>query len=280
MCLFGIVTGLIRLKRKRNQQKLSDKLAFSPYTRKWFRWHHYFGFIFGLVIFTWTVSGLFSVNPWRINPLPALNETERETWKDGALKSEQFDHDMAAILESAGSELSDISRVEVHKFAGAPYYRLYTGDGSYLSVGVNDHQGSSQFYIKKEWDKQALIDQMLKTAGDKPLNDIVKLEEYDNYYYSRDGSRRLPVIRTRFADESETWYYAEPTRAEITLKNNSTNRFYRWLFNGLHSLDFAFLINRRPLWDIVVILLMVGGTVASISGLVLTWRWIRRNKVF
>jgi hypothetical protein len=33
----------------------------------------------------------------------------------------------------------------------------------------------------------------------------------------------------------------------------------RWLYRGLHSLDFPWLYNHRPAWDIVVITLMLAG---------------------
>ena len=33
------------------------------------------------------------------------------------------------------------------------------------------------------------------------------------------------------------------------------SRWNRWLYHGFHSLDFPFLYYKRPLWDIVVILL-------------------------
>ena len=51
----------------------------------------------------------------------------------------------------------------------------------------------------------------------------------------------------------------------------------RWLYHGLHSLDFPWLYNYRPLWDIVVITLMLGGTAICVTSLVLTWRVLARK---
>ncbi|MDE2903360.1 MAG: hypothetical protein OXP73_10075, partial [Chloroflexota bacterium] len=53
-------------------------------------------------------------------------------------------------------------------------------------------------------------------------------------------------------------------------------RVERWLFNGLHSLDFAFWYDRRPLWDIGVIALSIGGLASSGIGLWLGCGRIRR----
>jgi hypothetical protein len=51
------------------------------------------------------------------------------------------------------------------------------------------------------------------------------------------------------------------------------SRVERWLYNGLHSLDFAFWYTKRPLWDIVMIVLLVGGLTSAILG---TWMGIKR----
>jgi hypothetical protein len=51
------------------------------------------------------------------------------------------------------------------------------------------------------------------------------------------------------------------------------SRVERWLYNGLHSLDFAFWYTKRPLWDVVMIVLLVGGLTSAILG---TWMGITR----
>ncbi|MBU0748416.1 MAG: PepSY domain-containing protein, partial [Gammaproteobacteria bacterium] len=46
----------------------------------------------------------------------------------------------------------------------------------------------------------------------------------------------------------------------------------RWLFAMLHSWDWLPLLERRPLWEIVLIVLSVGGAVMSVTGVVIGWR--------
>lgn len=55
-------------------------------------------------------------------------------------------------------------------------------------------------------------------------------------------------------------------------KQDVGGRWNRWLYHGLHSLDCPFLYNRRPLWDIVLIVLSAGGLVLSATTLVPSWR--------
>ena len=71
-----------------------------------------------------------------------------------------------------------------------------------------------------------------------------------------------------------TWI---PARAGIALKTDESRRQLRWLYQGLHSLDFPFLYYERPLWDVVVIVLSIGGTVVSATTLVPAWRRLRRH---
>ncbi len=108
------------------------------------------------------------------------------------------------------------------------------------------------------------------------VSDLVWIDEYDDYYYDRTRTRTLPVLRARYADAEQTWMYLDPTRGSIALVVRRRDRLNRWLYNGLHSLDFAWLRNRRPLWDAVVILLSLGGIAGVATSLLPAWRRLRR----
>ena len=90
----------------------------------------------------------------------------------------------------------------------------------------------------------------------------------------------LPVFRARFSDAENTWYYIDATTSEVLFRSTQKDRIKRWLYNGLHSLDFRFLLANRPLWDIVVIALSVAGIVFSLTSLIIAWRRLRRTKLF
>ena len=51
----------------------------------------------------------------------------------------------------------------------------------------------------------------------------------------------------------------------------------RWLYHGLHSLDFPVFYFTRPLWDIVVIGLCAAGAILSGLGAVLGFRRLWRG---
>jgi hypothetical protein len=85
------------------------------------------------------------------------------------------------------------------------------------------------------------------------------------------------VLRVRYADANETWLDLDPERGGIVQRSGKVSRLRRWLYQGFHSLDFPFLYYKRPLWDIVVILLSIGGTVLSFSTMLPALRRLRRH---
>jgi hypothetical protein len=109
------------------------------------------------------------------------------------------------------------------------------------------------------------------------VRDAMWLDDYDGYYYDPRGSRPLPVLRVRYADDNATWLYLDPGDGGVVQRSVKVSRLRRWLYQGFHSLDFPFLYYRRPLWDIVVIGLSVGGTILSLTTMVPAWRRLRRN---
>jgi hypothetical protein len=114
---------------------------------------------------------------------------------------------------------------------------------------------------------------------DVPISDAEWLEQYDAYYYSREGKKPLPVLRIRYADSQQTWLYLDPQRGVIASRFERAGRWNRWLYHGFHSLDFPFMYYKRPLWDIIVIVLSVGGIAISVVSALPAWRRLVRLAV-
>ena len=82
------------------------------------------------------------------------------------------------------------------------------------------------------------------------------------------------MILARVNDAEHTRYYIDPKTAEVVGSYSSRTWMSRWLYHGLHSLDFPWLYSYRPLWDIVMITFMLGGTALCMTSLILAWRVI------
>jgi hypothetical protein len=85
------------------------------------------------------------------------------------------------------------------------------------------------------------------------------------------------VLRIRYSDPRRTWLYLDPQRGVIAARLEYTSRWNRWLYHGFHSLDFPFLYYKRPLWDVIVILLSAGGVVISVTSALPAWRRLVRQ---
>jgi hypothetical protein len=94
----------------------------------------------------------------------------------------------------------------------------------------------------------------------------------DIYGNLREGSLAEGTLRIVLDDTKETWIHVNLHDGRLVSVMDNSRRRYRWLFNGIHSLDFPGLVNRRPLWDMVIIFLMLGGFIFSFTGIVIAYR--------
>jgi hypothetical protein len=162
-------------------------------------------------------------------------------------------------------------------------WQMLDGEGLLIAKRENDNSLLDPLRIVTNLNA-AELEQKTRSAISKLLLDseLVKLDkitEYDNYYYTTHNRYMpLPVFRARFSDAESTWYYIDATTSEILARSTQTDRVKRWLYNGLHSLDFRFLLANRPLWDIIVIFLSITGVIFSLTSLVIAWRRLRKNR--
>ncbi|SEI38284.1 PepSY-associated TM region [Dyadobacter sp. SG02] len=265
MCIAGIAMGFVRYKRSRG-------IAFSPYKKKWFRWHHYTGFAFGLFVFTWVFSGLLSMTPWDWAPFTRLEPEESVVWTGGILDTRRFSISPAAAAGKLGTEFGQ-KEIQLVQWNGTPYYLGYADEHHTRLLAADEETSVPVTQLPSE----PFISKLKEMNAAIPVKEAVMLHEYDDYYYSKNHEKRLPVLRVKMASEDEKWYYVDPATAQVVLKHQDLSRLERWLYHGLHSFDFRFLVYKRPLWDIVVIVLMIGGTLVSMTGLVLTFKWVGRK---
>jgi hypothetical protein len=267
MCLVGMAWGLWRWSPLRGY-RLRREPHWSPYAG-WMRWHHYAGLIFGVVTTTWIFSGLLSMDPWDWHPTTAPTREQRSRVAGGPLVA----GDLTAarvrrVVEAFSPNLP--KEVEIVRFRGKHY-----------AVGV---PGMVSFDEPQFGPREQLLPDLIVGAANvamsgTPIAGMTWLDQYDAYYYDRDRHLSLPVLRVRYDDPQQTWLYFDPKRGVIARKEERLTRLNRWLYHGFHSLDFPFLYYQRPLWDIVVIVLSIGGIVLSVTTMKAAWRRLRRHAV-
>jgi hypothetical protein len=242
--------------------------------RGWKRWHYFSGALFGVFALTWVFSGLLSVEPFAWMQQRGIDVSA------DALTGHGFDLGLFPEINAtseAGSMLAEHAAIEVEyaQVLSEPYLFVTPQGGRRADRILFRAHG---FTTAEVFETDSIIDAMEVAAYDSSVVSAELLEEYDAYYYGREGEP-LPVLRLKFDDPMNTWYYVDPAAGRIVWRTDRVRRIRRWLFDGLHSLDFAFWYDRRPLWDVGMIALSLGALLTSAIGMFLGFRRLLPAKV-
>lgn len=239
----------------------------TPY-RGWYKWHHILGLGSLLFLATFMFSGLMSMAPWGIfanasSPAPAFARYTGGVVRDLPAYP-GFSPGPATALLAAG-----LKEVEWTRLNGEPYLILVYSSTTKQVVGTDSAWAPAELRARVN----AAIPALLPGT---PVLGSEMLTRYDNYYYSHHNRYRpLPVLRVRFDDAEQSWFHLDLGTGQVLDRLTHTDRVARWLYNGLHSLDFALLFQNRPVWDVVVILLSLIGLAFSVTSVWVGWRRLR-----
>ena len=293
MCVVGLLWGLLRFSPSA-RFRLRRVPARSPYAGM-MKWHHWAGLLFGVITFTWTYSGLLSMGPFDwFQPTGGRGGRQAREASSGGMTVNDLSIDGMRAAHDAFSRSFVPKSMEVMRFQGELYWAadrspLTSEADAWRSPSLNPRAHApplERLYVSAARPEEGTFASFPRDAMPEvahaampgvPVADSTWLTEYDGYYYNPSGTRSLPVLRVRYADPQQTWIYLDPASGGIVQRSESITRLRRWLYQGLHSLDFPFLYYRRPLWDIVVILLSIGGLVLSATTITPAWRRLKRH---
>jgi len=288
MCAMGIVIGVWRYSIA-GRFRLRGVRSHTPYTA-WMKWHHYTGLVFGFFACTWAFSGALSLGPFDILRGSPPTRALREAATGGPIDLISLTVDRIRAVEGIVSRSFTPKELDFFQFLGEPYFIAYRPpDPSARGPWKNDEVGSATAlhinhpYVMvsalhpesgpfQAFDRDRMWEVARAAMPGVPIAESAWLTQYDAYYYSHDNERRLPVLRVKYDDPQQTWLYLDPERGTIASRLERGTRWNRWLYHGFHSLDFPFLYYRRPLWDIVIIVLSVGGVAISVTSGLPAWR--------
>lgn len=292
MCLSGLLWGLWRYSPAA-RYRVQREAVHSPYAGL-MKWHHYAGLIFGLSTCTWIFSGLMSMTPWDWSPGHSPTVEQRDAVSGGPLRLAEVTLDRLRGASTALSGAFTVKELEVGTFQSEPFAVAYrapneAGPRAWLNTDYPAFVEPVALERQMVWldaperglftrvDADALLAIARRANPGTTMVEAAWLDRYDAYYYDRDRVLPLPVLRARYDDAVETWLYFDPTKGAVVQKEERRSRLERWLYHGLHSLDFPFLYDKRPLWDVVLIVLSLGGIVLSVTTLLPAWRRLRRH---
>ncbi|HEY2152646.1 MAG TPA: PepSY domain-containing protein [Vicinamibacterales bacterium] len=234
------------------------------------RWHAILGLIVGVAAATWAFSGMLSMEPF---PLRGGGGDESRSTIARALRGQPapaaFDRftPSAALTRLAGTPVKEL---ELISLAGDSLYIAHVAGGETRVVTLDGQ-------LRAAFDQLRIGTLVTKALAPSGRASTQPLERYDRYYLDRRHQRPLPVLLVTLDDRDQSRYYLDLKTATIVEQYGSRDWISRWLYHGLHSLDFPWLYDHRPLWDIVVIALMLGGTALSVTSMVLAWQVLGRT---
>lgn len=282
VCLLGIVAGLVFFRWDQfgrwllsfvpgREDRPSKPIV--PY-RDWLGWHTYLGFAFGLFACTWIFSGLLSMSPWGWH-------THAPSRRAEAPYATTLKGPMESLKRHPGEAVSRCDRKLTPKMVRL----LSVGDKKYYYCLETTSRtrlvpagGSAKSFERFAPDR--LIGGFRESL-EYPVKEAKVMDSYDNYYYPgrpvRFGSPkpRRPYLRIKVEDPAESWFYVDLHTGQLARTVRYRDRWNRWLYHGLHNLDFPFLYRGNPgLWYWTMWILLVGGLGISFTGLWLTVRWV------
>ncbi|KTR83748.1 hypothetical protein NS277_07195 [Novosphingobium barchaimii] len=260
----GIWIGILRVRVRRRYKSGS----ISPY-RGWMKWHHLAGLVGGAFLVTWVFSGWLSMSPFG-----GFGTGDAEAIKARYIGKQEprfTDPDLVKLAQAADNAVE----LRFVYIAGRPLIMAVSNSGQITSLA-----GSTALPTRPDLRTMQAIAVKAVPAGRMTASEI--LTSYDRYWYStgnpRTDQRPLPVLRLKFDDPEQSWLYIDPKTGQLVGQSSKGRRTYRWLFSALHSFDFPALLAVRPLRDALMIILSIAGLIVSVSGIIVGWRYVARDR--
>ena len=281
--MLGLVVG-IWVYSPSKRYRLEGGPTSIPYTGQK-RWHAILGLIFGLVTCTWVFSGMLSMNPFPERAPDGNDEGASRiaaALRGGPVEMAAFaaQHPREAVVE-AGADLQG-KHLELTSFAGEPVYLAretpqHSRIISVLGPVLEPVPGLVPGKTAAEFDRDRILDVVTEASQPGGLAEVRLVTEYEAYYLDRHNQLPLPVLFVRLKDSENTMVYIDPRTARVINSYGARSRWTRWLYHGLHSIDLPWLYKHRPAWDIVVLVLMLGGTSLCVTAVIIGFQLLRRK---
>jgi len=248
----GTVLGLARL-------RIADRRVQTPF-RGWQAWHHVLGLFTATLVLTWIFSGWLSM-----------------------------DH---GLLFSRGQ----LSAAESASMAATPNWSVLAGNQRLIAAPVKEVEWfalGDRFYRRERasLDAQSVFAIGAPAENPRKAQPFLSVQQVKAFVRpiapncaapvivgARDGYPmtslvpNAPVYRSICGD---VWFHVDGATGAMLERLDSSRRSYRWLYAGLHTLDFPVLLDHPLFRSALIVLLCALGFVFSVTGAVIGWRRLR-----
>jgi hypothetical protein len=255
----GMIVGIVRTLAVRRARR-PGLTYFRP---QWMRWHHLTGLFVGIFVITWILSGWLSMDHGR------LFSRGRATPAELANYIGLTDQGMAAATSlTALRRLPANHEIRLIAIAGTPLLsvvghdgiaQLWTSDGTPLAP--QQVASLSAVAVQKAWPR--------------PVTPVATPVAPDSLYALAEG---MPASAARFEGGSDQPdIYIDRADGQILTVMSTSRAAYAWIYYGLHSFNVPGLARHQIVRDAIVLALMLGGFLFSVTGVVLGWQRLRKT---
>lgn len=272
MVISGLWVGLVRWRQRRKQQKT----GITPYKKKWYRWHHVLGLVFGLFALTFVFSGMMSMMD-----IPAwishshLKGSPTRFMRAQAPQPSAYELDYRQVVQAYPEALL----LEWSNFREHPYYVVTTADDTYyidakvnqplpLNLTEEEMVGAVREFYRTD----------STTMNQEVALKVELLDHFETHYRARSviaTEKLLPVWKVTADDTDHSVFYLNSQDASVRYVD-TTSRLHYWAYTALHRMRIGYLNANTTLRKTVLWVLLIGGTAISASGIVLGVNWLRR----
>jgi hypothetical protein len=234
------------------------------------RLHHILGLFFGIVACTWAFSGMLSMEPFPLSSgRPQVGRSIAAVLRGKRPQLSQYaaKHPREALAQLGPA--FQVKELELSSFASEPVYIATGARGEKRVIRMRGEPLES-------FNAGRILNVLNSVAS---VAEARLITQYDAYYLDRSGQRPLPVLFVQLNDAVHSRYYIDPKTAQVvgSYRSSAQSWVNRWLYHGLHSINFPWLYNYRPAWDIVVLTLMLGGTSLCVTSVIIGFQLVRRK---
>ena len=254
LVIAGAILGVARV-------RIGSKRRASPY-HGMHRWHHVLGLSSLVFVTTWVFSGFLSMDNGELFSTGRATASDMAAISGGPpwdrLKNEDLHH-----IDPRAREL------EWFAFDGRLFRRTITAPNTQHIAEVGHNEPEQAFL------PLAAAGAVARRLGPQ-CGDPTEVGPDDNYAVAS-AIPGDPVYRISCG---EVWHDIDAASGALLQTTDTSRRTYRWLYSGLHRLDFPALTARPMLRSALIVSLCAIGLVFSLSGIAIGARRLWRGQAF
>jgi sulfite reductase alpha subunit-like flavoprotein len=231
----------------------------------WMKWHHISGVLGGVFLTLWVGSGLFTMYPGGVLETRGIQRAERNNYAGGSGAS--FSWPGSAALQASGQ---GARRATFRWVGGRPLIALEDGVGKPRLVDAVTGQAATLSTAQ-------VVEAARNMMPGAHVAAATLLTQGDEYWHSGFYKKKLPVVRVAFDDPAGTWFHFDAETGALLGLMDKTSRVDRWTVVAIHDLDWNWLLQRRPWWDVVMFGVTLPGLLISITALTIGYRRLQRS---